>query len=49
MTTPPVILRLLGRVSYSKALAIQESLATKYKTVQSSQVSTTVCTIARAV
>ncbi len=39
-TPPPVILRKLGRVSYSKALALQQTLANKYKTVQSSQVRT---------
>ncbi len=38
MTTPPVILRKLGRVSYSKALALQQSLAHKYNTVQPEEV-----------
>ena len=38
MTSPTVVLRELGKVRYREALALQQSLANKYKTAQPPQV-----------
>ena len=38
MATPQVLVRKLGRVSYGRALALQQSLATTYKAFQSNDV-----------